>query len=82
MCGLKLEVLVSSVVITAVVVVVVGCATALVVGERLEAAPTPTLRQQKIQNGTVKISIQKIIPNIAPRTAPRMVPAEVDAVEY
>ena len=73
-------------VITAVVVDVVGCATTLVVGERLEAAPTPTPRQQQIQNGTVKISIQKIIPNIIPRTAPTMVPAsedEVDgAVEY
>ena len=52
------------------------------VGERLEDAPTPTPRQQQIQNGTVKISIQKIIPNITPTTAPAMVPAETDAVEY
>ena len=72
--------------VRAVVVVVVGCATTLVVGERLEAAPTPTPRQQQIQNGTVKISIQKIIKNITLTTAPTMVPAAEnetdDAGEY
>ena len=67
--------------VRAVVVVVVGCATTLVVGERLEAAPIPTPRQQQIQNGTVKISIQQIIPNITPTMAPAMIPAAEDETD-
>ena len=69
-------VLSSCVIMAEVVWLYVGVATTLVRGERLEDAPTPTPRQQQMQNGTVNTSIQHINPNIAPITDPTITPTE------
>ena len=60
----------------------VGVATTVVRGERLEDAPTPTPRQQQMQNGTVNTSIQHINPNIEPITAPTITPTETEEFSH